>query len=66
MSLVADLSSQVLAAFLRLLPALLGALVCFAAVWWAARYPAVPEGVEPIYWRKFSRRFRRRRKEARL
>lgn len=62
MSLVADL----VAAFLRLLPALLIALVCFAAVWWAARYPAVPEGVEPIYWRRFSRRFWRRRREAKV
>jgi hypothetical protein len=35
------------AGFVRLLPALVAAVVCFAAVWWAARYPAVPEGVEP-------------------
>lgn len=52
------------AALLRLLPALVVAVACFVAVWWAARYPAVPEGVEPIYWRKYTRRFWRRKREA--
>lgn len=64
MSPIAELAAQALAAFLRLLPALITALVCFAAVWFAARYPAVPEGVEPLYWRKYTRRFWRRRREA--
>lgn len=59
------MGSDLLRAFLRLLPAIIAAVVCFAAVWFAARYPAVPEGIEPIYWRRFSRRFWRRKREAR-
>lgn len=46
--------------FLLLAPFIVGAVVAFAVVWLAARYPAVPEGIEAAYWRKYSRRFWRR------
>ena len=60
MSLAADL----LAGLLRLLPYIVAAVVILALVWLAARYPAVPEGIEPVYFRKYYRRFWRRRREA--
>lgn len=50
--------------FVMLVPAIIGAGVCFVAVWWAARYPAVPDGVEEVYWRKYTRRFFRRKREG--
>lgn len=57
--------ADLLAAFLRLLPSIVVAIVILSVVWLAARYPAVPEGIESAYWRKYSRRFSRRRREAR-
>lgn len=55
-----SLIPQVWAGFLRLLPSLITAVVVLVAVWFAVRYPAVPEGIEEVYWRKYSRRFWRR------
>jgi hypothetical protein len=59
-----SLLAQLWASVLRLLPSIVTAIVVLTVVWLAARYPAVPEGVEERFWRRYSRRFWRKRREG--